>query len=196
MSAPSSDRRILLLQDDSNDAQLVTSALEQLNPAWVVRRVESEPSFTDALDSFTPDVIISDHRLNGFSCSDALKVAQSRRPGTAFLVVSTTFEQNASDCLKSGAADFIRKADLSRLGTAINSAIDARAPLRRLSARQLEVLQLLAAGNSTREIAQLLTVSVKTVETHRAQVMRRLGIRDLAGLVRYAIRVGLVSATQ
>lgn len=195
MSTQSSDLRILLLQDDSNDAQLVTSALERLNPAWVVRRVESEPSYTDALDSFTPDIIISEHRLNGFSCSDALKVAQSRRPGTAFLVISTTFEQTASDCLKSGAADFIRKADLSRLGTAISSAIDARAPLRKLSARQLEVLQLLAAGNSTREIAQLLTVSVKTVETHRAQVMRRLAIRDLAGLVRYSIRVGLVSAT-
>lgn len=196
MNTPSSGLRILLLQDDPTDAQLVTSALERLNPSWVVRRVESEPSYTDALDSFTPDVIISEHRLNGFSCSDALKVAQSRRPGTAFLVVSTTFEQTASDCLKSGAADFIRKADLARLGTAITSAMDARAPLRRLSARQLEVLQLLAAGNSTRDIAQRLSVSVKTVETHRAQVMRRLGIRDLAGLVRYAIRVGLVSAAQ
>jgi DNA-binding NarL/FixJ family response regulator len=196
MSSTSSDLRILLLQDDPNDAQAVTTALERVNPAWVVRRVESEPSFSDALDSFIPDVIISEHRLNGFSCNDALKLAQTRRPGTAFLVISTTFEQTASDCLKSGAADFIRKADLSRLGSAITTAIDVRAPLRRLSARQLEVLQLLAAGNSTREIAQLLSVSVKTVETHRAQVMRRLGIRDLAGLVRYAIRVGLVSATQ
>ena len=48
-------------------------------------------------------------------------------------------------------------------------------------------------GNKTREIAEMLAVSVKTVETHRAQLMDRLGIRDVAGLVKYSIRVGLLS---
>ena len=62
-----------------------------------------------------------------------------------------------------------------------------------LTPRQREILQLVAEGKSTKEIAQLLSLSVKTVETHRAQIMDRLGIRDLAGLVRYAIRTGLVS---
>ena len=56
-----------------------------------------------------------------------------------------------------------------------------------------EILQLVAEGKSTKDIAQLLTLSVKTVDTHRVQIMDRLGIRDLAGLVRYAIRTGLVS---
>jgi DNA-binding NarL/FixJ family response regulator len=62
-----------------------------------------------------------------------------------------------------------------------------------LTSRQREILQLVAEGKSTKEVAQMLNLSAKTVETHRAQIMDRLGIRDLAGLVRYAIRTGLVS---
>lgn len=63
-----------------------------------------------------------------------------------------------------------------------------------LTPRQREVLQRIAEGRSTREIAQTLHLSVKTVETHRAELMRRLGIHDVAGLTRYAIRHGLVRA--
>jgi DNA-binding NarL/FixJ family response regulator len=63
-----------------------------------------------------------------------------------------------------------------------------------LTSRQREILQLVAEGKSTKDIAQLLDLSVKTVETHRGQIMERLGIHDLAGLVRYAIRTGLVSS--
>jgi DNA-binding NarL/FixJ family response regulator len=61
-----------------------------------------------------------------------------------------------------------------------------------LTARQREVLRLVAGGKSTKEIAFFLNLSVKTVETHRAQIMERLGIRDVPGLVRYALRTGLV----
>ena len=63
-----------------------------------------------------------------------------------------------------------------------------------LTSRQREILQLVAEGKSTKEVAQLLDLSAKTVETHRGQIMERLGIHDLAGLVRYAIRTGLVSS--
>jgi DNA-binding NarL/FixJ family response regulator len=66
-------------------------------------------------------------------------------------------------------------------------------PLEVLTPRQREILQLLAEGHSTQDIAQTLNISVKTVETHRAQLMERLDIHDLAGLVRYAIRAGLVN---
>ena len=61
-----------------------------------------------------------------------------------------------------------------------------------VTARQRQVLTLVAAGKSTKEIAFELKLSVKTVETHRAQIMERLGIRDVAGLVRYALRTGLI----
>ena len=64
-------------------------------------------------------------------------------------------------------------------------------PLDLLSDRQREVLKLIADGHSTREIAAKLSVSVKTVETHRSQLMDRLGIHDVAGLVKLAIRHGL-----
>ena len=62
----------------------------------------------------------------------------------------------------------------------------------RLSPRQRQVLQMIAEGRSTKEIAAALSLSIKTVETHRAQLMERLDIHDVAGLVRYAIRMGLV----
>jgi DNA-binding NarL/FixJ family response regulator len=61
-----------------------------------------------------------------------------------------------------------------------------------LTPRQKETLQLIAEGRSTKSIAQLLSISAKTVETHRAQIMERLGIHDIPGLVRYAMRTGLV----
>jgi DNA-binding NarL/FixJ family response regulator len=63
-----------------------------------------------------------------------------------------------------------------------------------LSPRQREVLQLLAEGNSNKEIATVLKLSIKTVETHRKELMERLGLHDVAGLVRYAIRMGIVQA--
>ncbi len=63
-----------------------------------------------------------------------------------------------------------------------------------LTPRQREILQLIAEGNSTKEIASKLIVSVKTVETHRIQLMNRIAIHDVAGLVRYAIRMGMVSS--
>jgi DNA-binding NarL/FixJ family response regulator len=67
-------------------------------------------------------------------------------------------------------------------------------PLDSLTPRQREILQLVAEGKSTKEVARLLDLSVKTVEAHRGQIMSRLEIHDLASLVRYAIRTGLVSA--
>ena len=65
-----------------------------------------------------------------------------------------------------------------------------------LTPRQREVLQLIAEGQSTKEIARRLDLSVKTVETHRTQLMKQLDIHEVAGLVRYAIREGLISATE
>ncbi|OUL36645.1 DNA-binding response regulator [Nostoc sp. T09] len=69
---------------------------------------------------------------------------------------------------------------------------DESSSLTQLTSRQREILQLIAEGRSTKEIAELLYISVKTVETHRMQLMKRLDIHDVAGLVRYAIRMGLV----
>jgi len=68
----------------------------------------------------------------------------------------------------------------------------ASAPYKQLTSRQREILQLIAEGHTTKDIAQRLNLSVSTVETHRTELMQRLDIHDVAGLVRYAIRTGLV----
>jgi DNA-binding NarL/FixJ family response regulator len=73
------------------------------------------------------------------------------------------------------------------------AAPETESDLQRLTPRQREVLQLIAAGNTSQAIANMLGISVKTVETHRAQIMERLDIHDLASLVRYAIHMGIVN---
>ena len=78
---------------------------------------------------------------------------------------------------------------LSRVG-------DQKTSRERLTPRQREVLQLIAEGLTTKEIAHKLGVTIKTVETHRSQLMQQLNIHDIAGLVRYAVGAGIVSATE
>lgn len=70
---------------------------------------------------------------------------------------------------------------------------DETGPYRILTPRQREVLQLIAEGHTSPEIAQTLNISLKTVETHRRHIAERLNIHDIAGLVRYAVRIGLVT---
>lgn len=187
---------LLLLEDDPRGAELIVHAVRDASPDSAVRLVDSRTEFVRTLDEFVPDVILSDHAVADFNVLDAFRLAQRRAPGSPFILVSGLFEQQAAECLQAGAADFVPKSELSRLGPAIASALSLRAPLRSLSRRQRQVLHLLATGRSTREIALGLHLSIKTVETHRAQLMSRLDIHDLAGLVRYAVRVGIVSASQ
>jgi DNA-binding NarL/FixJ family response regulator len=84
--------------------------------------------------------------------------------------------------------------NLGRTRDPAQPAIEGGVLDQRLTPRQREILQLIAEGSSTKEIARRLEVSVKTVETHRAQLMERLDIHDVAGLVRFALRVGLISS--
>jgi DNA-binding NarL/FixJ family response regulator len=193
---PSPRLRVLLLEDDPSDADLIAHAVENSVAGSLVRRADSKGAFVGALDEFAPQVILSDHGVADLSALGAFHLTQARSPECPFLLVAGAFDQTASDCLRAGAADFIRKSDLARLRPAIEMALKLRAPLRKLSGRQRQVLQLLAAGCSTREIARELRLSVKTVETHRAQVMVRTGIHDVAGLARYAVEVGIVYTYQ
>ena len=188
--------RVLLLEDDPRDAELILHTLRGTDPESTIRLVDTRTEFVRTLDEFVPDVILSDHAGADFNVLDAFRLAQRKAPGSPFILVSGQFEQRASECLQAGAADFVPKSELSRLGPAIAAALSLRAPLRSLSPRQRQVLHLLASGRSTRDIALALHLSIKTVETHRAQLMSRLDIHDVPGLVRYAVRVGIVSASQ
>jgi DNA-binding NarL/FixJ family response regulator len=186
--------RLLLLENDARDAELIARSLGRADPTCTVQVANSRAGFTRLLDTFSPDAVISDNGEPGFRALEALELVRSHRPTIPVVLISGTLSPASIECLKAGAADLVPKSDLARLSTAITGSLEERAPLRKLSARQCTVLQRLASGQSTRQIAQELQISIKTVETHRSELMRRLGIRDLAGLVRFAVRVGLVSA--
>jgi len=186
--------RILMLEDSAADAELIVQELTRSGVAAVWARVDTEPAFKLALRDFAPDIILSDHSLAAFNAPAAIRVIQAMHQPIPFVVVSGSVdERRLVESLRAGAEDYIPKGELGRLTPVIEAAIAVRRPLEKLSPRQREVLQLLAEGYATRDIARRLKLSVKTVETHRAEVMKRLGIRDLARLVRYAVRVGLVS---
>jgi DNA-binding NarL/FixJ family response regulator len=100
----------------------------------------------------------------------------------------------AVSCLRAGAEDIVVKKHLKRLPEAIAKAMEKRVALTKLTSRQIEVLRLVAEGHRTRQIAERLKLSVKTVESHRGEVMKRLEMHDVVSLVRYALRVGLIPA--
>ena len=187
--------RVLLLEDSAADADLIARELERAGVVHVAERVETEAAFVRALRRFAPDVILSDHALAQFDALAALETVRAQRPGTPLIVVTgPRNEQRAVECLKGGAEDYVLKENLARLGPAVTRALSVRKPLRSLSPRQYEVLLLISQGYGTREIARRLGVGVKTIETHRAAVMKRLDIHDVASLVRFAIRVGMIAA--
>jgi DNA-binding NarL/FixJ family response regulator len=186
--------RILLLEDSAADAELITDELARAGIGCVTQRVDTEAAFVHALRSFEPDIVLFDHGLARYDAMATLRAARAERPATPIIVVTSTLDERAAvDTLKAGVDDYLLKDHLTRLGPAITAAQSVRGPLRRLTPRQIDVLRLMAEGLTTRDIARRLTLSVKTVETHRAAVMSRLAIHDLAGLVRYALRVGLIS---
>ena len=185
--------RVLLLEDDPADAELVAETLVRGGMPVVTERVDSRDAFTRALREFAPDVVLSDHALAQFDARAALEVLQAVRPTAPLIVVAGALDaQTAASVVRAGAEDFVLKGNLGRLGAVIEAALSVRRRLEKLTPRQIEVLRLMAVGNTTPEIARALGLSAKTVETHRGEIMKRVGIHDIVGLVRYAVRVGLV----
>jgi DNA-binding NarL/FixJ family response regulator len=162
----------------------------------VLERVNSEESYTAALRTFEPDVVLSDHSLSQFDSLAALEILRAVRPTAPFiLVTSSVTGAETSAAIRAGAEDLVLKSRLSALDAAISDALTVRRPLHKLSGRQLEVLRLVAQGRRTREIANQLGLSIKTIESHRGEIMKRLRVHDVVNLARYAIRVGLVTAS-
>lgn len=166
-----------------------------------------------------PRILLLDIGMPGLNGLEVAVRVTKDYPGTSIIMLSMhANEEYVLQALRAGASGYLLKdAATSELEVAIRSVIHgktylspqisrtlvkeyldnssaARSPLDRLTARQREILQLVAEGNTTRKIAEMLSVSVKTVETHRAQLMDRLEIHDVPGLVRCAIRCGLIQA--
>ena len=117
--------RVLLLEDDANDEQLIAYELVRLTPHPQILRVTSESSFLAALQEFAPDVILSDHNLPAFDGRMALAKTRAILPDVPFILVTGTLnEETAVSYLKAGASDYILKDRLVRLGPAILEALE------------------------------------------------------------------------
>jgi len=186
--------RALLLAASAAPESLMSNEAGNREVEVMVSRPTSESEFTQAMTTLRPDVVIADSALETVPPSRVLELVRGAGLSTPIIVVSDSFdEQSAVEWMRAGAEDLVLWSHLHRLRPAIHEALSVREPLSRLSPRQREVMQLVALGLTMREIAERLGLSVKTVETHRSAVAKRLGIRDVARLVRYAVRVGMVA---
>jgi len=209
--------RVLLADDHALVRAGIRSLLSTVPGVEVVAEAGTGQEAVALAEKLRPHVVLMDiamHNLNGL---DATARIVKRHPETRVIIVSMhASEEYALEALRAGASGYVLKdADLMELEQAIGAVTrgdtylspaisrhviadyrrrvtEQSEPLDRLTPRQREVLQRIAEGLSTKEIAFKLSLSVKTVETHRAQLMERLNIHDVAGLVRFAVRVGLV----
>jgi|KBSSwiStaDraftv2_1062776.scaffolds.fasta_scaffold428942_3 DNA-binding NarL/FixJ family response regulator len=166
-----------------------------------------------------PDIVLTDIAMAGLNGMETTARITKDFPNVRVIVLSMyANEEYVMQALRAGAAGYlVKEAATSELELAIRAVargdtylspavsgkvidktlgriVPQNSPLERLTPRQREILQLIAEGRSTKQIADTLKLSVKTVETHRAQLMSRLEIFDVPGLVRYAIRVGMISS--
>jgi DNA-binding NarL/FixJ family response regulator len=210
--------RVLLADDHLLVRAGIRSLLGTLAGIEVVGEARDGQEALHLVETLRPRIVLMDIAMPGLNGLEATARIARDYPETRVIILSMhVSEEYAARALRAGGAGYLPKdADVRELELAIEAVARgetylspavsthvvadyrrrlAEVPdaLARLTPRQREVLQLLAEGHSTKEIAFRLRVSGKTVETHRAQIMDRLDIHDLAGLVRFAIRMGLVS---
>jgi len=123
-------------------------------------------------------------------------VLQALRAGAAgYLLKDTKKEEliGALNAVASGKTYLSAQVSRHVIDNYVRSVGGERSPLEHLTPRQREILRLIAEGKTNKEIAHLLKLSIKTIDTHRTLLMQRLDIHDIAGLVRFAIKMGIVS---
>jgi|SRR4051812_21551954 DNA-binding NarL/FixJ family response regulator len=208
--------RILIADDHGVVAEGLKQLVEAESDMQVVALVgDGREAVQQARDS-QPDVVLMDLSMPELNGADATRAILQRDPKCRVIVLSMYAQREyVRRALKAGAAGYVVKRSAAKEVVEAIRAVHAGQrylsprvadvvledysddkqddPLARLSAREREVLQLLAEGRTGAEIAQRLSLSQKTVETYRARLVEKLGIRDLAGLVRFAIQRGLVS---
>lgn len=208
--------RVLLVDDHALVRAGIRSLLQELPEVEVVAEASDGAQALQIAEREQPDVVLMDIAMKGMNGLEAAAKLRERQPGVKVVILSMhTSEEYVLLALRAGAAAYlIKDSATAELGLALNSVmrgetylspaisrqvvdgyvqrVGAGAGADPLTQRQREVLKHIAEGRSTKEIAFELDLSVKTIETHRAQIMERLGIRDVAGLVRYAMRVGIV----
>ena len=211
--------RILIADDHSLVRAGFRSLLEKLDGCEVVADVGDGREALRLTEQLLPDVVLMDVKMPGLNGLEATARISRDFPNVRVVMLSMyTNEEYVIQALRAGAAGYLLKdAAITELQLAMQAAVRGEmylspaiskrvlmdyvqlvggggGMLDALTARQREVLQLIAEGKSMKEIAQILQISVKTAEAHRTQIMERLDIHDVTGLVRFAIRVGLVTS--
>jgi DNA-binding NarL/FixJ family response regulator len=211
--------RVLVADDHALFRAGVRKLLQSFEGVEVVGEAGDGHEALRLSGSERPDVLLMDIGMPGLNGVEAAARLTRDGPRPRVIILSMhTGEDHVLRAIRAGAAGYLLKdATPVELEAAVRAvargeiylspaisryvvddyirrAAAERSPLDRLTSRQREVLQLIAEGNTTKAIATRLGLSVKTVETHRAQLMERLEAQDVATLVRLAIRVGLVAS--
>jgi DNA-binding NarL/FixJ family response regulator len=208
--------RVLLADDHALVRAGMRSLLRDIESVEVVGEAADGAQALALAERERPDVVLLDIAMKGMNGLEAAARFRELHPGIKVIILSMhASEEYVLQALRAGAAAYlIKDSATAELEIALRSVmrgetylspaisrqvvegyvqrVGAGAGEDPLTPRQREVLKRIAEGRSTKEIAFDLGLSVKTVETHRAQIMERVGIRDVAGLVRYAMRTGLV----
>lgn len=210
--------RILLADDHTLVRAGIRALVERLPDVEVISEAEDGREALRLIADHQPDLVLMDIAMPGLNGLEATARISKDFPNVRVIILSMYVnEEYVHEAIGAGAAGYlVKRSATAELESAIKAvtrgetyvcpevskhvtrnrtgqlSID-RSMIERLTPRQREILQLIAERHTTKDIAQILNISEKTVETHRAQLMNRLGIHDVPGLVRFAIRAGLVT---
>jgi DNA-binding NarL/FixJ family response regulator len=210
--------RILIADDHTLLRDGIRAILESLDDVQVVAEASDGLEAIEMAHKFQPSLVLMDIGMSGMNGLDATAQLRKEFPHLKIVMLSMhANEEYVLQALRAGAAGYLLKdARKQELTFAIKSVAEGKtylspqvsrhvidryvssveaesSPLEQITPRQREILKLIAEGRSNKEIAHVLNISIKTVDTHRTQLMERLDIHDVAGLVRFAIKNGLVN---
>ena len=212
----------ILVADDHDVVRRGIRALLEDQPGWeVCAEATNGRQAVEKVKQLKPDVVVLDVTMPELNGLEAARQIRKLFPNVEVLILTMhDSEQVAQEVIKTGARGYILKSDAGRdLVTAVQAvsrhknfftnrvsqmvsdsqlrgglqAVDAESIGSRLTAREREIVQLLAEGKANKEVAGLLSISVKTVETHRTNIMRKLDLHSVSELVRYAVRNNIVA---
>jgi DNA-binding NarL/FixJ family response regulator len=211
--------RVLLADDHALVLAGIRALVEELGDTQIVAEANNGRDAVALAKKHKPDLVIMDISMSELNGIEATAQIMAEVPSTRVLILSMhTTEDFVRRAIEAGAAGYLVKdsapLDLKiAVGAVLRNEVYLSPRVSKhvvsgflhgkpnhdgtsmdaLTARQREILQMIAEGKSTKQIAFQINVSVKTVETHRAALMERLDIHDIAGLVLYAVRHGLIS---
>ncbi|QUJ77503.1 response regulator transcription factor [Sulfitobacter albidus] len=205
--------RIAIVDDHPMVAEGIQSILESYDDVNVVGTLTTGRAIIDALDTLQPDVILMDLNMPDIGGLSATEIVLERRPGTRVVILSMhDSPEYISSALSHGAMGYILKdVPTDEIKLAIDTVMGGKRYLctgaqgsltpkdggarEALTGREQTILLQLAQGSSNKEVALTLDISVRTVETHRKNIKRKLGISSTAGLTRYALEHGVLQGT-